>query len=178
VPFESAERRRALQSGRTASDRRSKSRPQGDHPRLEVSEAETEVDGQSPGRLPVILHEALVGTVRDVIDAVERGFIVMARDTQDLVGIGISLVKKELFRHKIQLPLVSLLRLGVADPLPEETHLDRMCAHNFGERIADAGHVLVGVETLRSAAVSNPPIEHIGRFAPEAPKDGIWQYCS
>ncbi len=79
VPFESAvvgRSRTVLVVGRLVEDRIAE--PFAVRPGLEMSEADTIVDGQPPCRLPVILDETLVGIVRDIVDAVEGGFVVTA----------------------------------------------------------------------------------------------------
>ena len=112
-----------------------------------MSKAEAVVDSQPPGYLPVILREELIGFVCDVVDAVARGFLVVAGDTKDLVRIRIAGgVQGITARHELQLAVGIIVGgLCVADPFPEETRLERVRTHNFGEGIAQAGHVLVGV---------------------------------
>ena len=52
---------------------------------------------------------------------------------------------------------------------------DGVGSPDFGDGVADAGHVLVGIETLpRAAGFEAAWVEHEGRFAAaQPPKDGI-----
>ena len=119
------------------------------NPGLEVRETEAEVEGQPLGHLPVILDEELVGVICNVVDTIERSFIIVTGDTEDLVSVGVSGgIEWIIRRHKLQLAVRVIVRgLRIADAFPVETRLDRMGAHNLGERITHAGHVLVGIET-------------------------------
>src|SRR3974377_2116713 len=81
VPFESAVIRgggTARGVGRLVEDRIAESFPI--NPRLEMSEADSKVECQSLGQLPVVLDEALIRVIRNVVDSVERGFVLFVCD--------------------------------------------------------------------------------------------------
>src|SRR5205823_11938777 len=101
------------------------------NPGLEVRETEAEVEGQPLSHLPVILGEELVGIVGNVVDTIERSFIIVTRDTEDLVSVGVSAgIEGIIRRQKLQLAVRVIVRgLRIADTFPEKTRLDRMGAH-------------------------------------------------
>ena len=56
-------------------------------PRLEVREAEPHFQSQAPRSLPGVLHEALVGVVGDIVDAVKISLRVVVQIAVEQVGI-------------------------------------------------------------------------------------------
>ena len=134
-------------------------------PRLEVREAEPHFQSQAPRSLPGVLHEALVGVVGDIVDAVKISLRVVVQIAVEQVGIFVTEGVGVISPHLQIAVAVVIGRLGVANPLPEDAGLHGVGGPHFGEGIADAGHVLVGVQTLRGAAVfESAGIEDQRRF--------------
>src|SRR5450432_2679056 len=61
------------------------------YPRLEMGGAQAEFEGQPAGDLPGILNKTFHGIVGDVVDAIERKFLISAgQGTGEQVGIGVT----------------------------------------------------------------------------------------
>lgn len=125
------------------------------------------INGQPLAHLPVILRKAFVGVVGDVVDTVERCFRVITQDAQKSIRIRVSCDRGG------AIPLVVLQvsvrvvvgGLRIPDVLPEKTALHRVRAPHLGHSIAQAGHPLVGIQTLAGTAVFKASgIEDEGAF--------------
>ena len=113
-----------------------------------MREAETVVDGQPLRRLPVILSKSFPSVIRDIVNTIEASFLIERQRARRLVGVTISKGIGSTGRTDTQESVgVVAGGLGVPDPLPEETSFDGVGANHLGERVAEARHLLVGIET-------------------------------
>ena len=166
VPFEPAVLERGARRAvlRVVEDRVAVAEPV--HPGLEVGSAKAEFQREAAADLPGILNEALVRGVGDVVDAVERRLVIGVECSGDQIGIRVAQGIRIADVHFDEPVGVVVRGLRVADPFPEPAGLDRVGAHYLGDGVADARHVLVGIQARRCAAgLETAGVEHQRRFA-------------
>ena len=118
-----------------------------------MRQADAEVYGQPLVHFPVVLHEALIRAVGFVVEVPVGCFVVTFQIARDQIRVFVAIAVGVASLPHCQLAVgVVIGRLRVANPLPEETTLDRVGSHHLAERIAQVGHPFVRVQTRRRAS--------------------------
>src|SRR6266498_1153515 len=130
-----------------------------------MRQAQTKFDCQPPRDLPRILPKKLKRVIGNVIEPIEIGFVVVGYVASDHVRVNIS-VTLRVIRQELHPPVgVVVGWLRISNPLVEKARFKSVVSNDLSDRVTNARHPLVGIESGRLAPGFEPAgIKHKRRF--------------